>query len=442
MTTRQNEFKSRRIDQTIGQYIFDRRSELFNEKIMKYIVKYNNIIESTRRKGINIVFRTNKQITSDDKIPNDLLTAINKMTLGTPYYSGALFFDPSSQSYLNENNPVDQINKLIRQGVLKKSEEKSESFGRLNKFNKIKQLTILNNPEFFESFRNKYKDIIDEDLNILKPSKEDIIKFKQLNNDWEDLINPIIEETLDEEESNIAKELINSGYSGARGRTKTSIPNAGQNCVYCGVKLPYGISGLDRAENNKTYLRSNVVLACPTCNQMKHELNVITFINKSKQVTEYMTRNNLTTDDAISSYIRRKNEELLKLIQEKKQSRIASRHNSINELFKASTSRYNKLQKIFKAAQGVLPEVYHADEPDQASELWDTRAEVADEYERRMELLKQWAEEEARTDHPLEPKDDPSFISDTLKRFDKDDQDFLGDNIPFNSWVENLNKSK
>ncbi len=55
-------------------------------------------------------------------------------------------------------------------------------------------------------------------------------------------------------------------------------------CFYCGETVKQ--RGIDRMDNSKDYILSNCLPCCKTCNQMKHKLNVMDFIDKAKQIAE------------------------------------------------------------------------------------------------------------------------------------------------------------
>jgi hypothetical protein len=387
---RLQEARERIHNQTIGQYIAERISKIEEEPIFKYI-SGNNILEALRKIRQNVITRTNTPITEDLRLTpgltQELLTAIEKTTPGKKYYSAALFFDRNNPTFSNQNyhNIKDTINILIEKKLFVVSDE---GFDPLNRLKKIENLTLLNAPEIIIDLKNKYKDIMDDNLNILGTSKNSINKFKSINQNWKDLINPLLQESINEDEAEIVRKIINEGYRSIPGRTPKNVDNAGQHCVYCGKKMPYGISGIDRADNNKTYLRTNIVLACPICNTMKHELNFKTFINKSKEITKNMAEKNINTDEALSQYIQQKNQELQDLIKSKKPQQTTARLTPIHKLLKISKSRYNQIYSIFKTSQnspGDEPIHYH--HPDAQDIVVDTHPEIAEEMERRNAIL-------------------------------------------------------
>lgn len=387
--TRLKETRERILDQTIGQYIAERISKIKEEPILEYI-SGNNILEALRKIRLNVITRTNVPITEDLNLPQELRTAIEKTVPGTKYYSAALFFDKDAPTFLNKNprEITQTINKLININLFEVS---AEGFDPLNRLEKIENLTLLNAPEIINNLKNNYKDIIDYNLNILGTSKDSINKFKRINQNWKDLISPLLQESIDEKETEIVRNIINEGYRSIPFRTPTSLDDAGQHCVYCGEKMPYGISGIDRADNDKTYLRTNIVLACPTCNKMKHELNFRSFINKTKKITENMAEKNIITDEDLSQYIQQKNQELQNLINGKKIQKTTARIAPIHKLLKTSKSRYNQIYSIFKTSQnspGDEPIHYH--HPDAPQDIViDTHPEIAEEMERQNAILEQ-----------------------------------------------------
>ena len=69
-------------------------------------------------------------------------------------------------------------------------------------------------------------------------------------------------------------------------------------CVYCGEqgtkqtrqgvqKNIFYYTGLDRVDNTRGYTEDNVVPCCRTCNTLKTNLHVSTFMNKVKQIYEH-----------------------------------------------------------------------------------------------------------------------------------------------------------
>lgn len=58
-----------------------------------------------------------------------------------------------------------------------------------------------------------------------------------------------------------------------------------QPCHYCGqVNLDEKLTGIDRIDNSKGYITSNVVPCCKICNMMKKDLDQQTFINICKHI--------------------------------------------------------------------------------------------------------------------------------------------------------------
>ncbi len=58
-----------------------------------------------------------------------------------------------------------------------------------------------------------------------------------------------------------------------------------QPCHYCGdVMIDQKLTGIDRIDNSKGYITSNVVPCCKICNMMKRHLNQKTFINICKHI--------------------------------------------------------------------------------------------------------------------------------------------------------------
>jgi|WetSurSiteA1Bulk_404760.scaffolds.fasta_scaffold00264_17 hypothetical protein len=71
-----------------------------------------------------------------------------------------------------------------------------------------------------------------------------------------------------------------------------------KNCFYCGLEPfkvknskwdngNYIFNGIDRLDNTKGYIESNVVPCCWTCNQAKHEMMVTDFYEWSDRLYEY-----------------------------------------------------------------------------------------------------------------------------------------------------------
>ena len=66
-----------------------------------------------------------------------------------------------------------------------------------------------------------------------------------------------------------------------------------QPCYLCGYKRVFGI-GLDRVDNTiRGYSITNVRPSCATCNDMKNELDLITFIEHCKKIYEVCTNNKI-----------------------------------------------------------------------------------------------------------------------------------------------------
>lgn len=73
------------------------------------------------------------------------------------------------------------------------------------------------------------------------------------------------------------------------------------DCYYCGVspsnksfgqrrKGEYVYSGIDRVDNTKGYIESNVVPCCGQCNKSKGKLEYKEFISWIKRITEFMEK--------------------------------------------------------------------------------------------------------------------------------------------------------
>lgn len=60
-------------------------------------------------------------------------------------------------------------------------------------------------------------------------------------------------------------------------------------CVYCGGDIT-GL-GIDRIDNKKGYIITNVVPCCSRCNFMKHVLSVDDFISHIKKILEFFNNN-------------------------------------------------------------------------------------------------------------------------------------------------------
>ena len=58
-------------------------------------------------------------------------------------------------------------------------------------------------------------------------------------------------------------------------------------CYYCNEFGEYGITGIDRIENSKGYIKENVVSCCEMCNFMKGSLNDYVFIKKIEHILTY-----------------------------------------------------------------------------------------------------------------------------------------------------------
>lgn len=86
--------------------------------------------------------------------------------------------------------------------------------------------------------------------------------------------------------------------------TDTEIINLICNpCVYCGVLThPENLkanNGIDRVDNNKGYIRGNVVSACWDCNRMKHALELKKFYKCCSNIIKYFGSTNLIGDKRI-----------------------------------------------------------------------------------------------------------------------------------------------
>jgi hypothetical protein len=70
---------------------------------------------------------------------------------------------------------------------------------------------------------------------------------------------------------------------------KDCTPFYNTNCAYCGTKIN-GL-GIDRVDNSKGYILSNVVPCCSKCNFMKYTLSKQEFFNHIVQIIKYQNLN-------------------------------------------------------------------------------------------------------------------------------------------------------
>jgi hypothetical protein len=64
-----------------------------------------------------------------------------------------------------------------------------------------------------------------------------------------------------------------------------------QSCEYCGTppdETPQGLNGIDRVNNDKGYVPSNVVAACYDCNLMKHTRSKEDWLQKMERIINYV----------------------------------------------------------------------------------------------------------------------------------------------------------
>ncbi len=74
-------------------------------------------------------------------------------------------------------------------------------------------------------------------------------------------------------------------------------------CYYCNQSNEYNINGIDRVDNNKGYLKDNIVACCFICNRMKHTLDLDEFISKLYYINYYIKNKiSLITNDIIIKY--------------------------------------------------------------------------------------------------------------------------------------------
>lgn len=404
---------SNRIEEhAIIQYINEEKEKLQNEYLWKAVTSSGSILERTRRDNQLIISRTNEDIPDNidpDNIDPSLIISLNKMTPGKAYLSSALFYSGNNQ-FINNISPSD-VKKILSKLLSLNLIQVVKIEDRTSTLKKIEKLTEINAPEEYSALSDKYKTII-KIYQLIPATKDGVKSFIRHNNDWKDLITPILQKTIDEQEASITQQIINEGWAGAAGRPKKSVDQKGQHCVYCGNKINYGVKGIDRAENKKTYLRDNIVLACPTCNKMKHDLNIITFLNQSKNIAKHLQDNNLNSEDDLKDYIQRKNQELLKLIDERKPTntseRLATAKILLREAITKKSSRHSRVSYLLKQATALPPEI-HYHHPDDPSLVVDTHPEISDLLEERDRIKKLLDLEENPDATPLRP-------------FDKDDE--------------------
>jgi hypothetical protein len=80
------------------------------------------------------------------------------------------------------------------------------------------------------------------------------------------------------------------------------------NCYYCDSNNPLCVNGIDRIDSNKGYEQTNVLSSCKVCNFMKICLDINTFIDRCKHITEYsitkrILHPDIWVDTKCSSYI-------------------------------------------------------------------------------------------------------------------------------------------
>lgn len=63
-------------------------------------------------------------------------------------------------------------------------------------------------------------------------------------------------------------------------------------CYYCGD--PIETIGLDRVNNNKGYYLGNILTCCGMCNRMKLNHNLLDFLNKCADISEYFFKRKKT----------------------------------------------------------------------------------------------------------------------------------------------------
>ena len=56
------------------------------------------------------------------------------------------------------------------------------------------------------------------------------------------------------------------------------------HCNYCGATKDLGV---DRVDNNKGYIKGNIVGCCGTCNFMKRDFGVDDFMQQCRRITEF-----------------------------------------------------------------------------------------------------------------------------------------------------------
>ncbi len=73
-------------------------------------------------------------------------------------------------------------------------------------------------------------------------------------------------------------------------------------CTYCGIipekvftgtgkkSSPYLYNGVDRVDNNKGYIATNVCPCCEVCNQAKHSMTLDMFLKWIKRLVEFQIR--------------------------------------------------------------------------------------------------------------------------------------------------------
>lgn len=67
------------------------------------------------------------------------------------------------------------------------------------------------------------------------------------------------------------------------------VSNVKENCYYCG-DFYHGV-GLDRVDNDKGYIKSNIVSCCQECNFMKRSLSLDVFIDKCNKIATKHKKN-------------------------------------------------------------------------------------------------------------------------------------------------------
>lgn len=66
--------------------------------------------------------------------------------------------------------------------------------------------------------------------------------------------------------------------------------NVNKNCYYCGQKNQ--VVRLDRVDNQRGYISTNIVNCCACCNKMKYTMTIKEFINKCRQIINFWDNKN------------------------------------------------------------------------------------------------------------------------------------------------------